>query len=185
MTESGWRARRVILIGQAPGPTGPPPGRPLVGGKSGTFLQSLCGCATLSEYVKRYETWNVLDKYPGRSADGKGDLFPMREARAAADEIRDELKGRMVIFVGHKVVEVFRHLKWLPAFEWFLERHDPPGEHAMIEPFYTWAWCPHPSPVNRFWNYQENVEKAKAFFLKVKIAQDVGALLKKKVSALG
>mgnify|MGYP001563845977 CR=1 FL=1 len=162
-----WRARRILLIGQAPGPTGPPPGRPLVGGKSGTFLQDLAGCPTLREYIKQFETRNVLDKYPGRSADGKGDRFPIREARAAAEAMTPTLKGRRVIFVGHAVMAVFGHAKWLSAFEWRVERHDP-VEDALIEPLYDWAWVPHPSPVNRVWNYPETVEKAKAFFRQVK-----------------
>lgn len=171
MTVVGWRARRVLLIGQAPGPSGPPPGRPLVGGKSGTFLQQLCGCATLKEYIKRYETRNVLDKYPGRAADENGDLFPVKEARAAAERITPSLKGRRVIFVGAKVMAVFGHAKWLPAFQWTLERHDP-VEGALIEPFYEWAWSPHPSPINRVWNIPENVERAKAFFRAVSLSQD-------------
>lgn len=156
------KRHEFLLIGQAPGPTGPPPGRPLVGGRSGTFLQNLTGLS-LKHYLWRCETRNLLSAYPGRTPDGKGDRFPVREARAAADAMAPSLKGRRVIFVGAAVMAAFGHNKWLPAFEWHVERHDP-VDHAMIEPLYDWAWLPHPSPVNRFWNAPENVELARSFF---------------------
>lgn len=156
MTLSDWRRSRIILIGQAPGPTGPPPGRPLVGGRSGTFMQSLTGCQTLKDYIKHFETMNVLDWYPGRAPGGKGDRFPMTEARVAARDKLPQLLGRKVVFCGSGVAEAFDAVEPIAPFTWMMRLHAAAS--------FQWAMVPHPSPVNRFWNDPANVARAKQFF---------------------
>jgi uracil-DNA glycosylase len=156
MSVASWRASRVVLIGQAPGPTGPPPGRPLVGGKSGAFLQSLTGCATLRDYLRHFETTNLLDRYPGR-AGKNGDRFPMVEARLAAREKLATLDRRTVIFVGLTVAEAFDWVPPVRPFDWRL--FTVPGALGFKA-----AAIPHPSGIVPFWNDPANVERGRRFF---------------------
>lgn len=155
LTADSWRRARVLLIGQAPGRAGPPPGRALVGGRSGTFLQNIAGFhGDLKGYIKNCETTNVLKVYPGRVVGGKGDLFPMDQARAAAAEMLPTLVGRRVVMVGYGVADAFRVERSL--FQWFIKLGD-------FGHFY-YAVVPHPSPVNAFWNDRDNVARARLFF---------------------
>lgn len=150
-----WRMARVLLVGQAPGRSGPPPGRALVGGASGTFLQKIAGFqGDLKGYLKHFETTNLLDKYPGRAAGAKGDLFPKDEARRRAEQIEPTFRGRRVIFVGYNVAHAFGHD--LSIFQWF----------SWLAPdlAYRYAVIPHPSKVNHFWNDKANVRRAVRFF---------------------
>jgi uracil-DNA glycosylase len=147
---------RVVLIGQAPSSAMPKDARPLVGGLSGTFIQGLTGCMTLREYVRRYVTLNLLEYYPGKN--GKGDKFPPMEARLSAIELTPKLVGRKVVFVGLSVAEAFGLISPINFFEW---RRCP---SAWDVPWFQGAAIPHPSGINRFWNYPANMEKAERFF---------------------
>lgn len=148
------RPEKIVLVGQAPGPTGPPPGRPLVGGRTGERLRDLTGCS-LRRYLWNFETLNVLDRYPGRDGE-KGDRFPMPEARAAAVALLPRLAGRKIVLVGRKTAEAFG-IEGVEFFSWM-------GYAPEIETLFEFAVVPHPSPVNLFWNDPTNVERAKRFF---------------------
>lgn len=144
------RPDKIILVGQAPGPTGPPPGRPLVGGATGERLRGLTGL-DLKHYLWRFETTNVLDYYPGKSGK-KGDRFPMVEARLEANQKAKSWTGRTVVFVGLAVAEAFGAISPIP-FEW-----------RMYWPGFRGAPIPHPSPITLFWNEPADVDRAKKFF---------------------
>lgn len=144
---------KIVLVGQAPGPTGPPPGRPLVGGRTGEFLRSLTGLS-LGRYLRRFQTMNVLDRYPGRSLAGKGDRFPLHDARLAAATKEPAFAGRVVVFCGRNVVEAFNHTG--PSFVW--------RACSRTTPAYRYAMIPHPSPINRRWNDPNVVDEARQFF---------------------
>lgn len=143
---------RVVLIGQAPSRTSDPR-RPLTGGPVGSRIQALAGL-TLRGYVETFERANLLGAFPGRGP-GKGDLFPMREARGEAARWAPELGGRDLVFLGRKVADAFGF---------------PP------KPFLRWAWfdgpagtvlrgacLPHPSGVNIWWNDERHRRRARRF----------------------
>lgn len=140
---------RVVIIGQAPSSRSDWR-RPLVGGETGENLRALTGLS-MRRYVKTFEFRNVLGHWPGRAPDGKGDLFPRAQARAAAAAMTPELSGRRVVLLGRAVADAFgvRNRKW---FEFYL----------CAETFHA-AVMPHPSRVSRFWNSQDNVDRARAF----------------------
>lgn len=154
----GWRARRVVLIGQAPGPTGPPPGRPLVGGRTGRMMQRITGCEKLKDYIRFFETMNVLDRYPGRNPSGKGDRFPADEARLAAIAKLPRLAGRTVVFCGLKVAEAFGFPAPLYEMNVFIGRVD------KMPILFSASVIPHPSPIVTYWNDPANLARAQEFF---------------------
>ncbi len=148
-----WRENRILLVGQAPSASMKRGDRPLIGGKSGFFLQQLCGM-TLRQYVKTFETLNLLSEYPGK--DGKGDRFPMKEARISAALYATGWSGRRVIFMGKNVARAFGKDK-MPPMEWVSDERG-----------FRYAIMPHPSGVNRWWNSKANMATAKAFLEKLK-----------------
>lgn len=147
----GWRERRIVLIGQAPNKTMKKPEHALTGGRTGNFIaRELCGGIGLAEYVRVFERRNLLSRWPG--SNGKGDAFPIEEARRAAAGMVRELRGRRVILFGRGVATAFA-LEEIPLLRWTVE-HDA-----------EFATCPHPSGVNTWWNERANRAKARAFFL--------------------
>jgi uracil-DNA glycosylase len=158
MTIADQRARRIVLIGQAPG-AGEDRG-PLVGGVSGGRLQALAGM-TILQYCRAFERRNLIPYYPGRARGGRGDFFPRIEARIEARKIARTLIGRRVIFVGIAVAEAFDIVAPRP-FQWYLCRS---ADMLASENFYG-AAIPHPSGLNHFWNSPANVAEAREFFAK-------------------
>jgi uracil-DNA glycosylase len=140
-------ASKVVLVGQAPGRNGDPK-TPLFGGRgTGKKLADLFGMDR-KKYEDSFKRMNVLDAWPGRA--GKGDRFPIRDARAAAKQKLRALRGRTVVFVGIGTAAVFgfdpgRPLKWA-------------GFNGGVA-----AVLPHPSGVNRWWNDQANGRKTRSF----------------------
>lgn len=139
---------RVVLVGQAPYRGGDPT-KPLTG-RTGKKLAKLAGLKFPVQYARTFELRNVLDFYPGRSPHGKGDAFPLVDARMAADELVRELSGRTVVMLGQGVARAFR-IPGLPFLNWHVERG------------IVWGLMPHPSPIVRWWNIEENVERAREF----------------------
>lgn len=136
--------RRVVLVGQAPARRTSLTLR----GRTGKKLVELM---MINErlYLKAFERKNVLARYPGRSARGEGDLFPMAIARKRARRIRKRIRRRIVVFVGRRVARAFRFEA--PFLQW---RAFEGGMAAVV---------PHPSGVNRWWNSDENRRAASAF----------------------
>ena len=144
------RRDRVLLLGQAPARDGDPR-RPLIGGRgSGRILQLLTG-TTLRQYSRIFERRNLLQAWPG-SAGAKGDLFPMTDAREAANALLPFLAGRRVVLLGTGVARAFGFPPETPRFEWF-ERDGT-----------RFALSPHPSPANLWWNAWRNRAEAARFF---------------------
>lgn len=141
------------MIGQAPSRTGDP-SRPCAGRSFERFARA-AGAESRREvlaFFAHFERTNVLDVYPG--GDGKGDAFPLREARAAADAMRPGLDGRAVVLVGKATARAFR-IRGPECFDWLTEE-PAPGSCAVV--------VPHPSGVNRWWNETENRDRARRFF---------------------
>ena len=139
---------RIILVGQAPSRNGDPK-TPLIGGRSGFFLQQLCGMSLL-QYVRSFETVNVVEAWPGYSSS-KGDLFPADEAKVKAEAKAASWHGRRVILLGKNVARAFGHNK-TPLMTWTTDSRG--FEVAVV---------PHPSGVSRWWNDPTNTERARAF----------------------
>ena len=141
---------RVVLVGQAPCCGGDP--RVPLTGRSGRFLASACGIPFWS-YLRWTVRVNLLDYWPGKS--GKGDAFPMAEAREAAAALEPSLKGRRAVLLGHGVASAFG-LGGRPYLGPWEVVPRPLGSFAA-------AVLPHPSGVNRFWNDPTNRERAGRF----------------------
>jgi hypothetical protein len=135
------------MIGQAPGRT---PG-PVLGGRAGRRLAELAGIDDLSEF---FELRNLLDRFPGKA--GKGDAFPIVEARAAALRLMPELNERRVILLGRNVASAFPHesVRTAPYLFWIRT-----GDEWSTT---TWLVLPHPSGVNLWWNDPRHVADASA-----------------------
>jgi len=137
---------KPILVGQAPGKEG---GSPLTG-RVGKRLARLMGIS-YKDYIERTERINVLDRYPG-AAEHKGDLFPMKEAKACVKKLLGCFVGRRVLFLGKVTAKAFGHDE-VKLFEW----------QESSDSTYMFAVCPHPSGVATWWNKIENENRASSF----------------------
>lgn len=147
--------RKPLIIGQAPGPN-TDPAVPL-GGRSGQRLAELCGL-DLDVFLRAFERVNLLESYPGKAGNGKGDAFPIGSAREKAIDIllRYELHERMTIMLGDNVCRTFGLAFAMPCYFYRSKVMD-----AAV------AFCPHPSGICRWWNEPANVKKARRFWRKI------------------
>ena len=135
----------VRVIGQAP--SSKTDGQGAFTGRSGAFLALLAGCSQ-EEFLRVFDVVNLLDHYPGKR-EGKGDKFPMAEARKAAAAC--SLTGR-TIFVGRQVAKAFG-AKENRFFEFW--EHQPNVMAVIV---------PHPSKVSTWWNDPAKLEQARKFW---------------------
>jgi hypothetical protein len=149
------RPGRPLLVGQAPGPR--TEGWPALLGDSGDRIARLAGVGSpdgvrpAAPLISLCERVNILDRWPGASAAG-GDLFPVAEARAAAERILAEVRrgghqDRFVVLVGSGVCAAFGFRG--DPYDWV------PATYCMGAPEWvttTVATLPHPSGKNRHWN---------------------------------
>lgn len=138
---------RVLVVGQAPSRDGSGRRRAF-DGASGRRLETIIGWP-----LRDLDGWvftNLLPSFPGR--EGRGDAFPIREARRAAEGKRLRRLMRdvdAVVLCGRGVARAF-------------------GVH---EPFFCWTnygavtppmiVIPHPSGINRAWNDPEATRQAR------------------------
>lgn len=97
---------------------------------------------------------NMLPAWPGR--DGKGDLFPIDEARLNVPRVlRATSHCKRVIVFGRRVE---RALRFHPNnfFEWFTFRSQ------------EWVIVPHPSKVSHWWNDPLNCSQSTRFWTTLK-----------------
>ncbi len=138
---------KLIIVGQAPGKQGD--GRPMEG-RAGRRLADLMGLS-FDDYLRLTERVNLFKARPEH--EGKGDGFPVAEARKLANAMRPQLEGRRVILAGFGVAKAFgldqEPLRWQVGL----------GHRVAV--------VPHPSGVNRWWNDFSNVEAAERFLGKV------------------
>lgn len=136
---------KTILIGQAPSRTSDP-GEPL-SGRSGERIAALCGL-DLPTFLDTFERYNVLPYWPGK--DGKGDRYTAAEIRHRAELIHSFIAGRKVVILGVINARVLS-VTW-PMFSF--------RPHCGAQ----FAWSPHPSGINRWWNDLLNVSLAESFW---------------------
>lgn len=109
---SGTAAAKVMLIGQAPGPTEVVAGRPMNAG-SGRRLFEWLGAAGWDEddFRRRHYMASVTRCYPGRSNTGKGDRVPTRVEQGYCRSFMERemalLNPRLIIPVGGLAIKLF------------------------------------------------------------------------------
>ena len=81
---------RILLVGQAPSKQAGPALGASIPGSASSRLLALMGI-TRDEYMERFARVNLLDYWPGALATGKGDKFPIGEAKKAAKRSPDAL----------------------------------------------------------------------------------------------
>lgn len=138
---------RLLFVGQAPSRESE--GNPPFTGKCGKFLAELMG-TTQEQMLLDHDFINVLDHWPGR--DLTGDRFPPREARVAAKAKMGQLRGRVVVMLGHGIVRAFGSTQFR-YLQWYELRH--PDNFADVVSKYVTV-VPHPSGVNRYFNKIDN-----------------------------
>lgn len=140
---------KPLVIGQAPsrGRDGEPP----LSGRSGARLANLAGIS-LEEFLGQTDRVNLIERWPGRSGK-KGDRFPAAEARARFHVILPMCSGHRVVLLGSHVAEAFRF--YGRPFCW---------ARSLTPVYADWAFCPHPSGVNLWWNDPDNVRAASEFW---------------------
>ena len=139
----------VLLVGEAPN-------RKVEGLENAALMRNdLANLANVGwpfEYFRLFARVNVLEFWPGRQPRGKGDLFPLEEARPRARKLRLAFPAfELVVLLGRRVQRAFGY----DHAEFFDSKRD--GE--------TWgAVAPHPSKVSRWWNDPINVKRAGVFW---------------------
>jgi hypothetical protein len=136
---------KVWIIGQAPGWRGDP-SRPLDAGPIRSRLIELLGCS--EQEWSAVGKANLLDRFPGKQRSGKGDRFPLREAKERAGLVGLRLCGGFVFLLGKGVAAAFGLKKAR-----FLERVDLGWFEAIV--------VPHPSGVSRYWNSTHEAKRAR------------------------
>lgn len=138
----------LLLIGQAPGKDGGND-NPLTG-RSGQRLAAMMGIKVVT-FKGQVDRINVFTRYPGTS--GKGDAFPLEEARSRTPALASSMHGRRVILLGNNVARAFGYDPRQCLLRWTIDTQIG-CEVAMV---------PHPSGVNLWWNKPENRDSAKKF----------------------
>lgn len=105
-------------------------------------LSALCG-VKIEELGKVFELAHLVK--PGTH---KGHIFPMKEAKRAAESF--QVEGRRIVCIGRGVAWSFG-LRQLQPFVWAFY------QNTAI------AYIPHPSGANIYYNDGKNWERAKAF----------------------
>lgn len=134
---------RPYVIGEAPGPSA---GQPLEGVRRRISTISGLPVALLED---RFRWLNLLDEWPGYGPSG-GSRFPADAAEQRADDLMravagGELRTRF-IYLGRRVAKAFRF-----QGAWFVWTD---GQTVV----------PHPSGLSRWWNSEENLARAHAFW---------------------
>jgi uracil-DNA glycosylase len=152
---------RPLVIGQAPGPN-TDPALPL-SGRCGDRLADLAGL-TPDNFRLMFELTNLLPTFPGKA--GKGDLFPIDEARVAALRmlVSGRLGARPVVLLGANVERAFALAPDVPVLRW------RPRLAVLV------ATCPHPSGVSRWWNDPANERAARRFWRRLALDALAGEL---------
>jgi len=150
--------KKLIVIGQAPGPTGEGKEPFCTSSYSGQRLRKYMG----AKLMRRAQMVNLLSSYPGHSGDTLGgDRFDSRLGRISARILFEEgsLHGALVVMAGRHVAYACAPLFGSMSDPYFLrsrtENADGWLEHVCV---------PHPSGVNRWWNEPKNRSQARAFF---------------------
>jgi len=139
--------KKMLIMGQAPSKCGEGES-PFSTNRhgSGRRLVLLLG-TTPERFRDLFDLVNLIKHWPGKQ--GKGDAFPLAEAKIAADQMRFD--GRPAVLLAGRGVAAAFGQRGRPYLEWFELRGVPA------------AVLPHPSGINRWWNDAENCVAASLF----------------------
>lgn len=153
-----------MIIGQAPSRTSEVPLEGLVGRR----VCEWTGLSTWEELNARFALANLLPKWPGK--DGKGDAFPLAEARRHAEGLFREVlmpeEWDLILLLGWNVAGAFG----VPAAVGYLNEFAAAGIARLQE----WdalpgvraprfVVLPHPSGVNRWLNDAASVDRLRGY----------------------
>lgn len=124
-------------------------------------LAALAGITPM-RFDELFECTNVLSEWPGRSDNGKNDVFPMDRAIPAAKALLPKLEGRKVVLLGQRVSAAFDVRE--PIFQWVSRGFAWRGHDDIVTVTCHLAVSPHPSTANRWWNKPENRISARMFW---------------------
>lgn len=158
---------KVVMIGQAPGRTDPRPMAGAVGRTLADYMQIGQQGGHELRLAVYFDRVNLIPEYPG--PDGKGDAFPFGVARRNAALLWAHLTDyARVLVIGKQTWHALKSaspyvndrrdtpFRDLPPFEW--QRHPR-------ETYGLFAWIPHPSKINTWWNDRANQSQARGFLL--------------------
>lgn len=146
--------RKPIIVGQAPARSGD--GTPF-SGPSGKRLCELAGVENLDELKKYFVLDNLINETMAKSYTGKGDVWDPRVGAIRAAEMKLSAKPHDVfILCGRNVWRAFNG--WHAASYFYTDTFY--NEDGL--PF-TAHHFPHPSGINRFWNDELKVQRARRF----------------------
>jgi len=153
---------RPVLIGIAPARAGDE-GQPLsciAPQSTGRKIQDMAGLKRL-EYLNGFDRVNVCP-FPQPST-----IKPKEWHQAAENLAGSILRGRRVVLLGPNVAECFGIKRTVYEYcTWHKNRGGVSGaigwRVGSALPF-SWAVLPHPSGRNRWYNEQENVDRASKF----------------------
>jgi uracil-DNA glycosylase len=142
---------RVVIVGQAPSWSTRGQAKPF-SGASGRRLAALLDVSHEELLDGRVDLVNLLPRWPGRGDSNHplGDHFPMAAARSAARRLRVALDGCVVVMCGKNVRDAFGLTQ-----DFF--------EMARVVDHFTYVVIPHPSGVNRWWNDEQNYQRAERY----------------------
>jgi len=154
------RNDKILLVGQAPSRNRRPALDASTPGSASSRLLVLLDI-TRDEYMERFARVNLLDYWPGALATGKGDKFPIIEAKNSAKRILAHYEFPWkILCVGQRVGECFIAKSRVKYYEWIMcASNFPPAVRDV-------AIIPHTSGLNRYWNDPSNVKLAENFLRK-------------------
>lgn len=151
--------RPLLIVGEAPGRGGA--GEPLAG-RSGRRLADLAG-VLMETFLLGTERINVMPEWPGKA--GKGDRFALLAAIPhARSRVLPTAVGRHVVLLGRAGAAVERALLEAACLDARDLAFTHFSWHHVLSVRSTFACCPHPSGISRWWNISGNVEAARAFW---------------------
>lgn len=135
----------VLVVGQAP--SRDTDGHAPFTGRSGRRLAGLLGVDALHDHVL---VLNLVERWPGKA--GKGDAFPMAEARETAGAVLalpDEPEPWRLVLCGANVARAFGLRDVRPL-------------DVVVVGAKELLMLPHPSGINRWWNGDGHEQAASA-----------------------
>lgn len=141
-----------VMVGEA-ARVGPP-----LSGRSGGRIEQLMG----SPLRDVFEPVNLLRRWPGKAAGGRGDAWPTAAARESAvrwlRRRRRRRDVRPVVLLGDRVAAAFG-LRGATVLRWTAAGLGDRLGMTVV------AVVPHPSGINRWWNDARNARAAREFLI--------------------
>lgn len=154
---------KTLLVGEAPARSMAGKCVPAFSSASGRRLGKLLGVDVTQEFATR----NLLDYWPG--SGGKGSEFHLPEAKLAARLLVKRLSlakpnaELRIMLAGQRVAKAFRVRPEIEYLEWSSLYLGSLISLPAAAFQFQFAVIPHPSGVNRWWNSEENTERARIF----------------------